>query len=83
MKQGALGARPPLGPSRADDSRGLDYDTDALGPDAFRDCLRNLLRELLLDLQSLCEAVGEAGKLREADDAPVGDVPDVHAAEKG
>ena len=50
--------------------------------DCVLDCFRHLLRETFLDLQAAGENVDDPRRLAQADDLFLGDVGDVHAAEK-
>src|SRR5262245_6836918 len=63
--------------------RGVCHDAHALRGQDGLERLGDLLGETLLDLEAPREDVDDARDLREPDDAPVGDVGDVHAPVEG
>jgi hypothetical protein len=56
----------------------LDDDGDTLRLKHFGEGKGDLLREAFLDLETAGEHFGDAGELRETNDAAIGDVADVH-----
>ena len=60
----------------------LDHDTNTIGLQAFHQRVRNLNRELLLNLQPPCENIDNARDFGKADDFPIRDVGHMRAADE-
>src|ERR1700722_15621277 len=62
---------------------GFEDDSDSLGVNSVGDGFADLASEALLDLESPCEDIDEAGDFAEPNDLAVGDVGDVGFSEEG
>src|SRR5262249_52271685 len=70
-------------PHRHAEVLGLDHDSDAIWIERVHDRLRDLARELLLDLRPPREPLDHPRQLADADDAAVGYIANVSTPVKG